>query len=94
MKKSNKKLANPFNLASHYIDNLISFNNPKFKQVLKEKLVVSETSESRNVVSYLDLYIDISNGDLRSIFDKRDAFDFDIVSFPDLAGNIPTAPSL
>ena len=35
--------------------------------------MVSETSESRNVVSYLDLLIDISNGDLVcSIFDKRD----------------------
>ena len=41
--------------------------------------MVSETSESINVVSYLDLLIDISNGDLVcSIFDKRDAFDFDI----------------
>ena len=53
--------------------------------------MVSETSESRNVVSYLDLLIDISNGDLVcSIFDKRDAFDFDIVDFSDLSGNIPT----
>ena len=38
--------------------------------------------------------IDISNGDLVcSSFDKRDAFDFDIVNFPDLYGNIPTAPA-
>ena len=28
-----------------------------------------------------------------SIFDKKDAFDFDIVNFPDLSGNIPTAPA-
>ena len=56
--------------------------------------MVSETSKSRNVVSHLDLLIDISNGDLFcSIFDKRDAFDFDIVNFPDLPGNIPTAPA-
>ena len=54
--------------------------------------MVSETSESRNVVSYLDLLIDISNSDLVcSIFDKRDAFDFDIVNFPDSSGDIPTA---
>ena len=26
-----------------------------------------------------------------SIFDKKDAFDFGIVNFPDLSGNIPTA---
>ena len=56
--------------------------------------MVSETSESRNVVSYLDLLINISNGDLVcSIFDKKDAFEFDGVNFPDLSGNIPTAPA-
>ena len=56
--------------------------------------MVSETSESRNAVSYLDLLIDISNGDLVcSTIDKRDAFDFDIVNFPELSGNIPTAPA-
>ena len=81
MKKSNKKLAKSFNLTSRYVDD-------------PEELVVSETSESRSIVSYLNLLIDISNGDLVcSIFDKRDAFDFDIVNFPDLPGNIPTAPA-
>ena len=56
--------------------------------------MVSKTSESRNVVSHLDLLIDILNGDLVcSIFDKRDVFDFNIVNFPDLSGNIPTAPA-
>ena len=56
--------------------------------------MVTETSESRNVVSYLDLLIDISNGELVcSIFDNRDAFDFDIVNFPDLSGNIPPDPA-
>ena len=50
-----------------------------------EQLAVSETSESRNVVSYLDLLIDVSNGELvHSIFEKTDTFDFHIVNFPDL----------
>ena len=89
MKKSNKKLAKTFNLTSRYIDDIVSINNPRFKQFLKdscpEELVVSETSESRNIVSYLDLLIDISKGDLVcSIFDIRGAFDFHIVNFPDL----------
>ena len=49
-------------------------------------LMVSETSEFRNVVSYLDLLLDISNDDLVcSLFDKRDAFD--------LSGNMPIAPA-
>ena len=53
--------------------------------------MVSETSESRNVLSYLHLLIDISNGDLVClIFDKRDALDFGIVNFPDVSGNIST----
>ena len=26
-------------------------------------------------------------------FDKREAFDFDIINFPDLSGNIPTGPA-
>ena len=74
----------------------MSINNPRFKQFLKdiypEELVVSETSESRNVGSYLDSLIDISNL-VCSIFDKRNAFDFDIVNFPDLSGNILAAPA-
>ena len=54
--------------------------------------MVSETLESRSLVLYLDLLIDILNGDLVcSIFDKRDAFDFHTVNFPGLSGNIPTA---
>ena len=45
-------------------------------------------------MSHFDLLIDISNGDLVcSIFDKRDALDFDIVILPDLFANIPTAPA-
>ena len=36
----------------------------------------------------------ISNGFVSSkIYDKRDDFDFDIVNFPFLDGNIPRAPS-
>ena len=95
MKKSNKKLAKTFNLTSRYIDDLISVNNPSFKLFLRDIFPEEpETSESQNVVSSLGLLIDISNGDLVcSIFDNRDAFDFDIVNFPDLSGNIPTAPA-
>ena len=93
MKKSNIRLAETCSLTSCYIDDLVSINNARFKQFLKdiypEELVVSETSESRNVVSYLDLLIDISNGDLVClIFDTRDPLDFHIVNFSDLSGNI------
>ena len=56
--------------------------------------MVSEISESTYAVSHLDLLIDTSNGDLVcSLFDKTDAFDFHIVNFPDLSGNITAAPA-
>ena len=44
--------------------------------------------------AWILILIDISNGDLVcSNFNKRDACDFDFVNFPDLSGNIPTAPA-
>ena len=43
---------------------------------------------------FLDLHLSISNGFVSSkIHDKRDDFDFDIVNFPFLGGNIPRRPS-
>ena len=43
-------------------------------------------------MSYLDLLIDVSNGNLVcSMFSHRDAFDFHVVNFSDLFGNIPIA---
>ena len=55
---------------------------------------MSKASESRNVLSYFDLLIDISNVDIVfSVFDRRGAFDFDIVNFVDLCGNFSTAPA-
>ena len=68
--KSNNKLAKKFNLSSHYTDDLISIINSRLKLFLKdiylEELVVLETSELRNVLSYLDLLIDISSVNLVS----------------------------
>ena len=53
--------------------------------------MVSHTSESTNVVSYL--LIDISNDDLVTQILISDAFCFHIVNFPDLSGSIPIAPA-
>ena len=43
---------------------------------------------------FLDLHLSISNGYVSSkIYDKRDDFDFDIVNFPFLDGDVPRRPS-
>ena len=42
----------------------------------------------------LDLHLSISNGFVSSkMYDKRDDFDFDIVNFPFLDGDVPRRPS-
>ena len=40
--------------------------------------------------TFLDLDIQIENGEYKTqIYDKRDAFKFDIINYPDIDGNIP-----
>ena len=44
--------------------------------------------------SFLDLHVSISDGFVKTkIFDKWDDFDFDIVNFPFLDGNVPRSTS-
>ena len=93
-----RKLARKFNLSYRYIDDLISFNNKRFKEFISDiypkQLTVSETTESTSVASYLDLLFirDNSNNITTKLYDKRDTFGFHIVNFPFMSSNIPSAP--
>ena len=59
VKEGKRKLARKFNLSFHYTDDLISFNNKRFKEFISDiypkELTISETTESTSVASYLDL---------------------------------------
>ena len=45
-------------------------------------------------VSFLDLHLSISDGFVKTkIYNKRDDFDFDIVNFPFLDGDVPRSTS-
>ena len=59
VKKGKRKLARKFNPSYRYIDDLITFNNKKFKEfnsdIYPQKLTISETTESTSIASYLDL---------------------------------------
>ena len=82
IKKGKRKFARKFNLSHRYIDDLISFNNKRFKDFISDKeLTVSETTESTSVASYLDLFFtrDKSNNTTTKLYDKHDAFGFHIV---------------
>ena len=92
-------LSRRFNLSYRYIDDLISFNNKRFKEFISDiypkELTISETTESTSVASYLDLLFtrDRSNNITTKLDDKRDAFGFHIVNFPFMSSNIPSAPA-
>ena len=59
IKEGKRKLARKFDLSYHYVDDLISFNNKRFKEFISDiypkELTISETTESTSVASYLDL---------------------------------------
>ena len=59
IKEGKRKLARKFSLSDRYIDDLISFNNKRFKKFISDiypkELTISKTKESTSVVSYLYL---------------------------------------
>ena len=88
IKEGKRKPDRKFNLSYRYIDDLISFNNKRFKEFISDiypkELTIFETTESTSVASYLDLLFtrDKSNNITTKLDDKRDAFGFHIVNFP------------
>ena len=99
IKEGKRKLARKFNLSYYYIDDLISFNNKKFKEFISDiypkELTISETTESTSVASYLVLLFtqDKNNNITTKLYDKHDAFGFHTVNFPFISSNIPSAPA-
>ncbi|KAK3094748.1 hypothetical protein FSP39_005718 [Pinctada imbricata] len=94
-----KHLASQFNFTFRYIDDVLSINNPKFKDHLHElyphELEIKETTESDRSASYLDILLSFdANGHLNtSLYDKRDDFSFHITNFPFMSSNIPSSPA-
>ena len=99
VKEGKRKLARKFNLSYQYIDDLISFNNKRFKEFISDiypkELTISETTESTSIAPYLDLLFirDKSNNITTKLYDKHDAFGFHIVNFSFMSSNIPSAPA-
>ena len=88
IKESKRKLARRFNLSYRYIDDLISFNNKRFKEFISDiypkELTISETTESTSVASYLDLLFtrDRSNNITTKLYDQCDALASTLLTFP------------
>ena len=98
-KEGKRKLARKSNLSYRYTDDLISFNNKRFKEFISDiypkELTIFGTTESTSIVSYRDLLFirDKRNNITTKLYDKRDAFGFHIVNFSFMSSNIPSAPA-
>ena len=94
-----RKLSRKFNLLYRYNDDLIPFNNKRFKDFISDiypkELTISETTESTSVASYLDMLFtrNKNNNITTKLYDKRDTFGIHIVNFPFMSSNIPSAPA-
>ena len=87
-----------FKSTSRYLDDLLNIDNPYFEgmvnRIYPPELQLNKANTSDIEAPFLDLHLSISNGFVSSkIYDKRDDFDFDIVNFPSLDGDVPRSTS-
>ena len=87
-----------FNSTSRYLDDLLNIDNPYFvgmvNQIYPSELQMNKANISDTEAPFLDLHLSVANGFVSSkIYDKRDDFDFDIVNFPFLDGDVPRRAS-
>ena len=87
-----------FNSTSRYLDDLLNIDNNFFdsmvNRIYPSELQLNKANVSETEASFLDLHLSISDGFIQTkIYDKRVDFDFDIVNFPFLDGDVPRSTS-
>ena len=87
-----------FNSTSRYLDGLLNIDNNFFDSMVNRiylsELQLNKANVSDVEASFLDLHLSISDGFVKTkIHDIRDDFDFDIVNFPFLDGDVPRSAS-
>ena len=83
-----------FNSTSRYLDDLLNIDNTFFDSMVNHiypsELQLNKANVSDTKASFLDLHF----SDVKTkIFNKQDDFDFDIVNFPFLDGDVPCSTS-
>ena len=87
------------NSTSIYLDDLLKIDNPYFGQMVGQiypnELQLNKANSSDTEAPFLDdLNLSITNGIVSSkIYVKRDDFNFEILNFPFLDGDVPRSPS-
>ena len=87
-----------FNTTSRYLNDILNINNAYFdntvSQIYPSELQLNKANASDTEAAFLDLHLSISNGIVSTkIYDKRDDFDFEIVNFPFLDGDVTRSTS-
>ena len=87
----------PFNSTSRYLDDLLNIDNPYFEQMVGQiyptELQLNKANSSDTEAPFLDLNLSTDGIVSSKIYDKRDDFNFEIVDFPFLNGDVPCSPS-
>ena len=87
-----------FSITSSYLDDILNIYNVYFdhmvSQIYASELQPNKANTSDTKAAFLDLHLSISNDIVSTkIYDKRNDFDFDIVNFPSLDGDVPRSTS-
>ena len=97
--KGNYGIAKKINDTGRFIDDLTTLNYDGYLQQSKERinpeeLVLNQENKEDSRATFLDLEAHIKDGKFYTkTYNKREAFNFEIVNFPDLSGNIPERPA-
>ena len=93
-------LINAFNTTSRYLDDVLNIDNVYFDNMVSHlypselQINKANTSRSDTEAAFLDLHLSISNDIVSTkICDKRDDFDFEVVNFPFLDGDVTRSTS-
>ena len=87
-----------FNTTSRYLDDILNINNVYFDNMVSKiyasEIQLNKANTSDTEAPILELHLSISNDSVSTkIYDKRDDFDFEIVNFPILDGDVPRSTS-
>ena len=87
-----------FNTTSRYLDDISNIINVYFDNMVSQiyplELQLNKNNASDTEAAFLDLHLSISNDIVSTkIYDKRDDFDFEIVNYPFLDGDVPRSTS-
>ena len=91
-------LIGAFNSPSRYLDDLLNIDNIHFEHMVHRiypaELQLNKVKAFDTEAAFSDLNLSIHNDIVSTkIYDKRDDYNFDIVNFPFLDGDVPQRPS-